>query len=74
VYRDSALCNPKPYALKEVPWMAFWPDLSVERSLAGPDVSLLWLDEAGALEDAPEAIQEEIDLERVSICRIFGFN
>jgi hypothetical protein len=54
--------------------MAFWPDLSVERSLAGPDVSLLWLDEAGALEDAPEAIQEEIDLERVSICRRFGFN
>jgi len=38
------LCNPEPDLLEEVSWDLLRPDLGVEGSLAGPDVSLVSLD------------------------------
>jgi hypothetical protein len=65
-----SLCNPEPHTLKEVPGDALWPNLSIESSLARPYISLFGLDEAGTLEEAPESVEEEVDLKNFSDCCI----
>lgn len=55
------LAQPEPELLNDVLRDLFRPDLSIERSLATPDVSLRWLDHLRTLEDLPEYEQEEVD-------------
>lgn len=57
----TLLGNPEPHPLDEVPWLILRPDLSIERSLAGPDVGLAGLDERRTLDDLPANVEQEVD-------------
>lgn len=51
IHSYRPLAQPEPEPLQSIPGYLLRPDLSIERSLASPDVRFRWLDEFGTLDD-----------------------
>jgi len=59
--KANLLRYPEPDPLKNISWHGNLPLLGIQCSLTTPDICFSWIDEAGALEDLPESVEEEED-------------
>lgn len=60
-YSCVLLTQPEPNLLKHIPGNLFWPDLSIKRSLAAPNIRRSRIDELRTLEDLPKSVEENED-------------
>lgn len=59
--KNLSSCNPEPDLLDPIPGVVLRPHLRIKRSLPGPDIRLMGLDELGPLEDLPEKVEAQVD-------------